>query len=272
MYPQNQMRTVRVLAVSDLWQNRRQLEELRAAVTHHRPDCVAFVGDILAPKAGVEHASLSETARQLALLPAEHLVFLRGENERENWLEFRHCWPHADRPLVALHGTAHAVGPLVIVGFPCRLGSDASWRRALPKQGNVVLLDPFQSGRKRLPRTSAWLPQLLEQWGQAGRSLWLMHEPPVKALANDSTYNPVWGRAVQKHRPLLVVSGHDRHAPVIHRKWLSQIGASYCVNPGQGLPQLSYSVAEFSFESDEPSLATTMLVEVFPWGTEETKN
>jgi hypothetical protein len=257
------MYKLKILSATDLWQDRRRLSELRKAVERHRPGVVALVGDFLTPQPGAEQVAIPAMARQIAALPVEHLVCVRGENEGAAWINFARAWPHGDRPLVALNGTAYTAGPLVMIGFPCAMGSDKFWRRTLPPEGNVVTLDPAQAGRKRLPK--GWLGQVLERFGPPARSLWLMHEPPTLQLGNITSCNTAWGRAVRKHSPLLTISGHDRHGPIIAQRWLAQMNSSFCLNLGQGLPELSYALAEFAFESEEtPAVPLGMTVEAFP--------
>jgi len=261
------MITLRVLTVTDLHQSLALGEQLLRAVQTQRPDVVAVVGDVLG--LAEAHAGRFTTwawARFLADLPVEHLVFTRGNHDQEEWGIFVCAWPHARRPLIALHGTAQAFGPLVIVGFPCHTGWDGPWREMLPKTGNMVTLDPRQSGRKSLPgKTSRWLRPLLRQLGPAGQTLWLMHEPPLAApIAHPMTCNPDWTAAVARHQPLLTVSGHDHDTPRRTATWQARLGESFCVNVGQSVETLHYTVMEFTFPAETPCLPTCIVVRAFP--------
>lgn len=263
------MITLRVLTVTDLHQSCTLGEQLRCAVQTHRPNVVAVVGDVLG--LAEEHAGRFTTwawARFLADLPVEQLVFTRGNHDQEEWGAFVYGWPHERRPLIALHGTAHTFGPLVVVGFPCHTGWDGPWRARLPKVGNVVTLDPKQSGRKSLTgKTSRWLRPLLRQLGPAGRTLWLLHEPPLATpIAHPRACNPEWTAAVARHQPLLTVSGHDHDTPCRTARWHARLGESLCVNVGQGVESLRYSLIEFTFLEATPCLPTRTVVRAFPVG------
>ena len=263
------MITLRVLTVTDLHQSCALGEALLRAVQAHQPEVVAVVGDGLG--LAEEHAGRFTTwawARFLAALPVEHLVCTRGNHDQEEWGTFVYAWPHQRRPLLALHGTAHTFGPLVVVGFPCHTGWDAPWREMLPKTGNVVTLDPTQSGRKSLPgKTSRWLRPLLRQLGPAGRTLWLLHEPPLAApIAHSRTCNPEWTAAAARHQPLLTVSGHDHDTPRRNATWHTRLGESLCVNVGQGGATLRYTLIEFTFPAATPCLPARIVVRAFPAG------
>ena len=263
------MITLRVLTVTDLHQSCALGEQLLCAVQTHQPDLVAVVGDVLGlPEEQAGRFTPWAWARFLAALPVAHLVFTRGNHDQEEWGNFVYAWPHEKRPLIALHGTAHAFGPLVVVGFPCHIGWEGPWRARLPKAGNVVTLDPNQSGRKSLPeKTSRWLRPLLRGLGPAGRTLWLMHEPPLAApIAHSRTCNPEWTAAVARHQPLLTVSGHDHDTPRRTARWHMRLGESRCVNVGQGVETLHYTLIEFDFAANTPCLPMRILVRAFPAG------
>src|SRR5436190_2145599 len=157
---------LRVLTVADLHQSRRHFQWLGEEVKSKRPDLVAFVGDVLSDSAasGGDQVGTEEAAHLLSGLSCPQLVFIRGNHEQEEWPKFVEAWPLNERPLVALDGTAHIFGPLVIVGFPCHTGWEDPWRQTLPKAGNEITLDIALSGRKVLPADHGfWLPPLLRR-------------------------------------------------------------------------------------------------------------
>ncbi|MEN9576706.1 MAG: hypothetical protein RL514_4561 [Verrucomicrobiota bacterium] len=119
------MTTLRILTVTDLHQSRALGEALLRAVQTHLPDVVAVVGDTLdfSGRRGSQFIT-PECAEFLAALPVRELIFCRGNHDGEDWPIFVEAWPHERRPLILLHGTAHLVGPLVMVGFPCDTGWD----------------------------------------------------------------------------------------------------------------------------------------------------
>lgn len=260
---------MRVLTVTDLHQSRLLYDQLRIAVSEHKPDVVAFVGDFLdcCEPAGDPRLTPQQCARALSSLPTEHLIFVRGNHEDWNWLEFVTAWPFEQRPLLALYGTAVTIGPLVMVGFPCILGSEDARCETLPRSGNQLTLDPNLSGRDPLPfETAAWLPGLLRRVGPAGRTLWLVHEPPVAApIADPRSCNPAWREAVEDFQPMLVVSGHDHATPRRTKSWHAHLDRSLCVNVGQSELELHYCVLDLEFRPGRSSLPTSVTVRAFPW-------
>ena len=261
------MTQLRVLTVTDLRQDRRRYHALAGAVEEHRPDVVAVVGDFLEPRHREGQLSIIEAARLLAQLPVADVVFCRGDREGSNWFDFKFNWPHAMRPLIALYGRAHVVGPLALLGFPCHVGSESPWACTMPRIGNQVILNPFGSGRTPLPVSAQlWLPALLQELGPAGRVLWLMHEPPMsRPLATTSHWNREWHEAVWEYQPLFVVSGHGRVSPRRHGEWLETLGNSYCLNAGQCSAELAYALIEFTFKAQTPASLLDVVITANPW-------
>ena len=260
---------LRVFTVSDIHQSRAHYRWLTTAVETHNPDVVAIVGDCLDFTRNRYEFSIEDCANSLSGLPVKHLVFVRGNHEDRNWWNFVYAWPFEKRPLVALYGSAFQLGPLVIVGFPCHLGDEEPWCQTLPKTGNELSLDSSLSGRRELPHECKhWLPQLMRQLGPASRTLWLEHEPPMTTpIATPQTFNPEWTEAIERFRPLLVISGHDHETPKRFNAWHSKLGDTVCVNPGQSAAELHYCVLDFEFAGDEPALPRKITVAVFPWNS-----
>ncbi len=229
------MNSLRVLTVTDLHQSRGLYSQLREAVRRHRPDLVCVVDALDADQHGAEHLAVEEAATQLADLSVGHLLFV-GDHEGENWREFEAAWPHKSRPLVTLRGDSYVVGPLVVVGFPESKGGDE------------------------------WLAPLMASAGTSGQSLWVMHQPPMgEPLAQPDHVCPHWARAVWRHRPMLVVSGHDQHTPLQSNVWKGWLGATCVINVGQTWEVLHFAVLDFYFEGDEPARAIGAMAEAFPW-------
>lgn len=238
---------IRVLTVADLHQRESLYEQLAEAVAEHKPHLVACVGDFLdAEMMRMDAARLSpgEAAARLSALPAE-VVFTRGNHEADNWMEFEEQWKKSGRQLHALHGSAAAFGPLVVVGFPCFMG-DAE----------------FYARGRELPDYSPadWLWDILRKFGPAARSLFLMHEPPSPALAQPFFHEERWRDAVEEFHPLVTVSGHDHLTPLETGRWHAAVGGSVCINVGQRVhPQpgrLLYCLLDFEFPRDTPCLAS----------------
>jgi Icc-related predicted phosphoesterase len=237
----------KVMTVSDLHQRIALYGQLEEAVRQHQPDILCCVGDILEANEPLSEGCLSEedVAILLSGLSCD-VVIVRGNHELSGWTRFEEAWNASSKPLYALHGTAVAFGPLMIVGFPCWMGDDES----------------YANGRE-LPKYSyeEWRPLLLKETGPPGRALWLMHEPPDTSLAEIWAYEPQWGQAVREYQPLLVVSGHDHATPFSLGNWHVTIGNSTCINAGQRVyptpGKLVYCLLSFEFPTNTPCLPKT---------------
>src|SRR5437879_8471627 len=153
--------TITVLTVADLHRSRKLYAQLREAVTRHKPDILALVGDFLdATGDHKDKLSTEECAQALSRMPCPETVFVRGNHEDSAWFSFADTWQRSGKELHMLDGQAFTYGPLVIVGFPCLMGHGDGLFDSVPADPN------------------RWLPKLIRPFGPAARSLWLMHEPP----------------------------------------------------------------------------------------------
>jgi|GEM_PF-1286316 len=158
-------RTIKVLTVTDLHRVRSLYELLGKAVASHQSDIVALVGDFL--DAGGEHAdqfSTAECAAFLGRLACKELIFVRGNHEDSNWWEFLAAWQATGRPLHALDRAAFVHGPLVMVGFPCLMGDEATATDARLFQSPFrarIRIEPYQleplHKALRLPRVNLFI-------------------------------------------------------------------------------------------------------------------
>ncbi len=111
--PAPNINEVTVLTVSDLHQSRKLFEELAQAVKFHKPNLIAVVGDCL--HAGEDfkaRLTVQQCADILNAQPSE-VLFVRGNHEDENWVEFAKHWRRSKRPLHALNGEVFRFGPLI---------------------------------------------------------------------------------------------------------------------------------------------------------------
>jgi Icc-related predicted phosphoesterase len=241
-------RKIKILTVSDIHSVASLFDDLDRAVERHKPDLLACVGDILdfdATAAGMLRPS--ECGKRLAALPVERVVFVRGNHEHDNWVEFEAAWRGVRQKLVTLHGEAFVYGPLVIIGFPCLLGIEDAFR------GDRPLLEIA-------PDT--WLRPLLKKFGPAMRTLWLMHEPPLGTpLAPEAGViagHREWMEAIEWLEPKVVVFGHDHNTGRRKKIWNHKLACgTTCINVGQDAP-LRYCLLEMTFASETPSLPIAM--------------
>lgn len=245
---------VKVLTFCDLHQWRSHYDVMQKAVALHQPDAVIFGGDFLGlqncPK--IDIVPVKEAAEIIGSLPVPHVILVRGNwEDGDNITEFRAAWPK-DKPFVALNGDTYQVGPLLVTGFPCREGDEYYWLKELKF--------------KKKPRNGRWLTHLMQETGIAGRTLWIMHQPPVGetiGMERDSEYE--WTQAVDRHQPIITVSGHAHRSPIVNQKWFTKRGETYCVNAGQDWWNPHYALIEFEFPSDQPSLPSSVSVTAIPW-------
>ena len=260
---------LRVLTVTDVHQSVARIAQLSGAIAEHHPDVVAFVGDFLnisCPITG--QFTAAQTARALANLAVEHILFVRGNHEALAWHEFVTAWPFAKRPLLALQGDVFQLGPLLIIGFPCHISYEQTWLDSLPESGIHVKRDFASPARRGLqPGDHNWLEQIFERYGPAARTLWLMHEPPLQKFIGDfNTVNPDWARAIDVFLPLLTISGHDHRTPGRSRRRHVHWNRTICVNAGQSDSTLHYCLLDFYFTPQtQPALPAKILVRIFPW-------
>lgn len=239
-------RKIKVLTVTDLHLHKALYDQLIEAVAEHAPDVVACVGDFLNDEeiaSTQDSPTLSPEAAANALtgLPCE-VVFTRGNHELDLWDRFETTWLSSGKKLNALHGTAFTYGPLVMVGFPCWMGLDEHYAKNRP-------LDRYFPDE--------WLDPLMVEAGPAGRTLWLLHEPPSPDISSFESYEAMWCEAVESHQPLLTISGHDHQTPIRTGKWKTKLGNSVCVNAGQRPKELIYCLIDFEFDVTIPSLPIT---------------
>jgi Icc-related predicted phosphoesterase len=260
-----------MLAVSDIHQSALHYRSLVEAVAEHQPDVVAIVGDALYALGSLNQHQIpvAECAKILAGLAVDHLLFVRGNHEDDTWPEFVASWPHEKRPLTALYGTGCSIGPLTVVGFPCMTGSEYHWCFHLSADNNTVEYFPAKSRRPLRSDFNVWLPNLIRKTGQQGRVLWLMHEPPAgDPIAHSQVFNPIWRRAVERYCPQLVICGHDHETPIRTGSWHTQLGKTMCVNVGQGIFGLHYTVVDFEFSDPASQVPSKIKVRAYPWGQE----
>ena len=229
------MNRVTILTAADLHRSVKLYGLLAKAVSKHRPDVVALVGDFLdATGETAGKLTTEECAVALAKLPCPEVVFVRGNHEDSAWFTFADRFRQTGREVHLLDGKAFTFGPLVIVGFPCLLG-----------QGDGLFDDVPADPDK-------WLPKLVREHGPGSRALWLMHEPPypspLAAASGPLSGNVEWRLGIERFSPWLVVFGHDHITPIHRRQWHYREGGTVCVNVGQtAAGPLRYMVIEAEF-------------------------
>jgi predicted phosphodiesterase len=101
------MPIIKVLTVSDLHSVRRLYGDLQDIVHHYQPDVLACLGDILdADATSSEMFQPGECAAIISALPVKKIVFIRGNYEHWNWLDFMKRWRTSGKPITTLHGEA----------------------------------------------------------------------------------------------------------------------------------------------------------------------
>jgi Icc-related predicted phosphoesterase len=134
---------------------------------------------------------------------------------------------------------------------------------------NVMEVTP-RSNRKPLPSDyETWLPALMRKTGPAGRTFWLLHEPPVgPPIADPRHFNPIWTSALERFSPRLTVCGHDHSSPVQNGSWHTQFGNTVVINVGQTDKNFHYTVLDVEFDGPAPALPRRISARAFPWNQE----
>lgn len=249
-------RFVRLLTATDLHQSRPLYTQLAEAVGRHRPDAVALVGDFLdCANADPDQLDLGACADAIARLAVPEVIITRGNHEDWNYPTFAEALAATGRTSTTLHGEAHAVGPLTVIGFPSLLGDDTA----------------FTLAKEPLPGDpGSWLGRLVRRLGPPARAVWLMHEPPIgtplSMPSGPIAGHPEWTEAIERFSPWVVVCGHDHDSPVRNDQWHHRLGETLVVNVGQSDgDSLHYSLIEAAFDSDQPSLPRHVRVTGYPW-------
>lgn len=249
-------RLVRLLTVTDLHQSRLLYAQLAEAVGLHRPDAVALVGDFLdCGNIDPDRLDLRACAEAIAALEVPEIILTRGNHEDWNYPAFSEVLAATGRTWTTLHGEAHAVGPLTVVGFPSLLGDETAF---------TLAKDPLPRG------PGDWLSRIIRRLGPPSRAVWLMHEPPMgtplSMPSGPIAGHPEWAEAIERFSPWVVVCGHDHSSPVRNNQWHHRLGQTLVVNVGQSNGEaLHYALIEAAFDSHRPSLPRRLTVRGSPW-------
>jgi len=247
--------TVTILTVADLHRSRKLYRDLEDAVTMRRPDVVVLLGDFL-DASGDERGKLTpaECAQSLNRLPCLEVLFIRGNHEDIAILDFAHAWTALGRDFHLLEGRTFVHGPLALVGFPCLTQQPEGLFQELPIDANL------------------WLTHRLRKIGAAGRTLWLMHEPPASTPLSQAV-GPMaghqeWTDAIDRFLPWLVIFGHDHITPIKRGRWHHTLpNGTVCVNVGQAESgPIRHCIVTARFAGQQPSLPVEMTVTACPQG------
>ncbi len=219
----------RVLIATDLHQRAVLYEALVKLCDEVKPDAVVLGGDFLhgtglLPYGRTRQLMPTQCAVELQAVSVP-ILFVRGNHEDENWLEFREAWRSLrQKAPLRLNGSFAEIGSVGVIGFPCAMGQEEAFSEGEPLGGEHY---------------GYWLPTLLEDHGDAARQLWIMHEPPtgtrLSAAGSVVEGNVWWRDAIEEHQPRLVVCGHDHGTSIRNGLWQDQIGGTTVINVGQNM-------------------------------------
>jgi Icc-related predicted phosphoesterase len=219
----------RILIATDLHQRAVLYGALTKLCDEVKPDALVLGGDFLhgtglLPYGRTRQLTPTQCAVELHAVSVP-ILFVRGNHEDENWFEFRDAWRslRLTAPL-RLNGSFAEIGSVGVIGFPCAMGQEEAFSEGEPLGGEHY---------------GFWLPQLLEDHGDAARQLWVMHEPPtgtrLSAAGSVVEGHAWWREAIEEHQPLMVVCGHDHGTPIKNGVWNEQIGRTTVINVGQNM-------------------------------------
>jgi len=217
----------RILIATDLHQRAVLYAALIRLCDEVKPDAVILGGDFLhgtglLPYGRTKQLTPTQCAVELHSITVP-ILFVRGNHEDENWIEFRDAWKslHGSAP-VRLNGSFAMIGEAGVVGFPCAMGQEEAFSEGEPLGGEHY---------------EYWFKHLLADHGDAAKQLWIMHEPPtgtrLSAPGSVVEGHAWWRDAIAEHQPELVVCGHDHLTPIRHELWQDQIGRTTIINVGQ---------------------------------------
>ena len=219
----------RVLIATDLHQRAVLYEALVKLCDEVKPDAVVLGGDFLhgtglLPYGRTRQLMPTQCAVELQAVSVP-ILFVRGNHEDENWLEFREAWRSLrQKAPLRLNGSFAEIGSVGVIGSPCAMGQEEAFSEGEPLGGEHY---------------GYWLPTLLEDHGDAARQLWIMHEPPtgtrLSAAGSVVEGNVWWRDAIEEHQPRLVVCGHDHGTSIRNGLWQDQIGGTTVINVGQNM-------------------------------------
>jgi Icc-related predicted phosphoesterase len=246
--------TIRVLIATDLHQQGVLYKELAATVDWVRPDALVLGGDFLHGTGMMPYGqrpwfSLRQCALALQEMPCRK-VFIRGNHEDQNWLDFCDHWP-VDALPEKLNGEAVRIGPLRLMGFPCSMGDPVPFSGGIQHDLSSVLPEFWLDERK-------------------APYFWVMHEPPTDTCltvpGTPTEGHPWWRLSILAHQPALVVCGHDHHTPTRSGRWHDRIGQTLVVNAGQNMDgPLHATLAEAEFVHVSDPLPTSLSVTHLAW-------
>ena len=219
----------RILIATDLHQRAVLYEALVRLCDEVKPDAVILGGDFLhgtglLPYGKTRQLTPTQCAVELQAVSMP-VFFVRGNHEDENWFEFRDAWK-AMRGLTPnrLNGSFAMIGDVGVVGFPCAMGQEEAFSEGRPLGSE---------------HCGYWLPTLLDDYGDAARQLWVMHEPPtgtrLSAPGSVVEGHAWWRDAIEEHQPHIVVCGHDHGTPIKNGVWQEQTGRTTVINVGQNM-------------------------------------
>jgi len=231
------------MTVSDLHLHPGLYHQLESAVAEHEPDVLALVGDFLDARFPPHPGLLSPSTAgwMLSNLPCQ-VVCVRGNHDDWQMEDFVTGWNPDRLPLIALHAEAAVVSGIPITGFPCWLGDESFYLE-------TALQRPSRKRAGRDGDIFARLASLINREHPAlTRSLWLMHEPPVRGVASTIAVCDDWRLLVESRQPDVVICGHDHSTPIKTGMWNVRHGRTRIINTGQAhftQSALRYCLLEF---------------------------
>jgi len=125
-------------------------------------------------------------------------------------------------------------------GKPCLVNSNNQYKN----------IDDYEAFLKNQPSIYDVLSKLASQVMNLNKSIWLIHAPPTDLrLDMCSNGQCVGSKAVLKfiddYKPMLTIHGHIHESPEYNgNRWCVQYNQTFCVQCGQLMPYLYYSILE----------------------------
>ena len=253
-----------------------QLDELLCAET---PDLLILGGDLLpdgerddplgTQVAYLQHVLMPRITAWRAAAPPLAVACVLGNHEsacawdalqehhdagRIVLLNHRRLWQHAGLALLGYSSTlatphwAKDFERLDLPGDPIPSFEGVAWdagRRCV----RAVDLAEYFGGRATIAEELAQAPAMPDPW------VFVAHTPPYDSALDrlSNIRDPIGSRAVRRfieeRRPLVALHGHSHESPILTGRYAEQVGATLCINPGQGHTRLQAVL----FDAERPT-------------------
>lgn len=261
---------MKTMLLADIHESEEHWSRLVEAVAVEKPELVIVAGDLLPKYDGIQ-AQLAklplirERAGDISRMGAE-LIITAGNDDNQLALpalrqgETDLLWHDVTARSKPLRGYEFCGAPWVRdypfpykywvaaeseadPGLnPLQLGPPA----LLDRENEISLIKDWPAFLAGRPAIGQYLSQIAERVNNMASSIWLIHNPPSglgmdRCGSGDYVGSPAVRGFLARNQPFLAIHGHIHEAPEQPGgRWYAFLGATLCLQPGQGLRRLHY--------------------------------